>query len=73
MTAVTEEHLAQRALEEAQKANARIDGHESICAERYRGILGRMSRVEYILYAIVALLLVGEGTVGALVKRLFGQ
>jgi hypothetical protein len=66
------ETVAQRALEEAQKANSRVDGHEDLCAERYAGIIRRASRQEYILYAIVGLLLVGEGTIGALVKRLFG-
>lgn len=63
---------AQRALEAAQKANSRIDGHESLCAERYGGIISRMGRVEYLIYAIIGLLLIGEGTIGSLVKRLFG-
>lgn len=69
---MADETVAQRALEAAQKANGRIDGHESLCAERYGGIISRMGRVEWLIYAIIALLLVGEGTIGNLVKRLFG-
>jgi hypothetical protein len=64
--------MAQRALESAQKANARIDGHETLCADRYGGIISRMGRVEYLIYAVIALLLFGEGTIGDTVKRLFG-
>ena len=65
-------NIPQRALEDAQRANSRIDGHEAICAERYAGLLNRLTRTEYILYGIVGLLLIGDGTVLEIVKRIAG-
>lgn len=44
--------------------------HVDMCEQRYRGLAARLQRVEYILYAIVALLLFGEGTVVDVVRRL---
>jgi hypothetical protein len=67
---IVEGSTAQRALEAAQKANGRIDGHEDLCGVRYGGLLSRLARVELMLYAIVGLLLIGEGTIGALISRL---
>jgi hypothetical protein len=50
----------------------RIAVHEAVCAERYGKILDRVTRVEMVLYAIVALLLVGEGSVIDVLRRLLG-
>lgn len=62
----------------ATAAMHRIDKHEDICAERYKALDGRlasgtqrMQRIEYILYAVVALLALGEGTVLDVMKRVF--
>ena len=50
----------------------RIAVHAAVCAERYGKILDRVTRVEMVLYTIVALLLVGEGSVIDVLRRLFG-
>ncbi len=50
----------------------RIAVHEAVCAERYGKILDRVTRVEMVLYAIVALLLVGEGSVIDVLRRPLG-
>ncbi len=50
----------------------RIAVHEAVCAERYGKILDRVTRVEMVLYTIVALLLVGEGSVIDVLRRLLG-
>ena len=56
----------------------RVTTHEAICAERYKALdirlaagTARMQRIEYILYAVVALLALGEGTVLEVAKRVF--
>lgn len=60
------------------QANSRIETHEAVCAERYKALdtrlsngANRMQRIEYVLYAVVALLMFGEGTVVETVKRVF--
>jgi len=58
--------------EDLHAVETRIAVHEAVCAERYGKILDRVTRVEIVLYAIVALLLFGEGTVIEAVKRLLG-
>ena len=44
--------------------------HEAICAERWKQAEARLKRIEFVLLAIVVLLLFGEGTVVDVVKRL---
>jgi hypothetical protein len=44
--------------------------HEAICAERWKQAEARLKRIEFVLLAIVVLLLFGEGTVVEVVKRL---
>ena len=44
--------------------------HEAICAERWKQADARLKRMEFVLVAIVLLLLFGEGTVVEVVKRL---
>jgi len=44
--------------------------HEAICAERWKQTDDRLKRIELVLLAIVLLLLLGEGTVVEVVKRL---
>jgi hypothetical protein len=50
----------------------RIAVHEAVCAERYGKILDRVTRVEIVLYAVVVLLLVGEGSVIEVLRRVLG-
>jgi len=53
--------------------------HEAICAQRYEQICNqlnagekRMSKIEYILYAIMLILLFGPGVAAEFVKKLLG-
>jgi hypothetical protein len=57
----------------------RLSVHEAICAERYEGIRKsldfgqkRMQKIEYILYAIIGVVLLGPGFAAEMVKKLFG-
>lgn len=56
-----------------QPLQERLAVHEAICAERYAGITRRLDVLTYILGALVLLLLIGEGTVLDVVKRLMGK
>ena len=46
--------------------------HEAVCAERWKQASDRLARIEIVLAAIVLLLLIGEGSLLAVVKRLVG-
>lgn len=53
--------------------------HEAICAERYSRIDGqltsgdkRMAKIEYLLYAVMAAVLLGPGVAAEFVKKLLG-
>jgi hypothetical protein len=46
--------------------------HEAVCAERWKQANDRLGRIEVVLAAIVLLLLVGEGSVVAVLRRLIG-
>jgi len=53
--------------------------HEAICAERYNRIDGqlttgdkRMAKIEYLLYAVMAAVLLGPGVAAEFVKKLLG-
>jgi len=57
----------------------RIAVHEAICAERYKKIedslaVGekRMTKIEYLLYAVMACVLLGPGVAATIVQKLFG-
>ena len=54
------------------EAAASLAVHEAVCAERRTQASGRLARIEIVLAAIVLLLLIGEGSVVAVVKRLVG-
>jgi hypothetical protein len=45
--------------------------HEAVCAERWKQANERLGRIEVVLAAIV-LLLVGEGSVIAVLRRILG-
>lgn len=53
--------------------------HEAICSERYGKISDslsagdkRMTKIEYLLYAVIAAVLFGPGVAADFVKKLFG-
>lgn len=57
----------------------KIAVHEAVCAERYAAIEKsftdgdkRMSRIEYLLYIVIAAVLFGPGFAGELVKKILG-
>lgn len=57
----------------------RLAVHEAICAERYSNIAStlrdgdrRMSKIEYLLYAVIITVLLGPGVAAEFVKKIFG-
>ena len=60
-------------------ATTKIAVHEAVCAERYAAIEKsfvdgdkRMTRIEYLLYAVIVCVLFGPGVAGELVKKVLG-
>jgi hypothetical protein len=58
---------------------AKLMSHEAVCAERYARIdesLGkgdkRMTKIEYLLYAVMAIVLLGPGVGAEFFKKLIG-
>ena len=58
---------------------ARLTTHEQVCAHRYEAIQKsfeagskRMTKIEYLLYAVIAAVLLGPGVAAELVKKFFG-
>ena len=56
----------------ADETAAHLAVHEAVCAERWKQASDRLARIEIVLAAIVLLLLIGEGSLLAVVKRLVG-
>lgn len=61
------------------ETDARLSTHEQICAERYEGIQARfddgskrMTKIEYLLYALIAAVLLGPGVAAEFVKKMLG-
>jgi hypothetical protein len=61
------------------ETDARLSTHEQICAERYESIQARfddgsrrMTKIEYLLYAVIAAVLLGPGVAAEVVKKLLG-
>ena len=59
--------------------DAKLATHEEICAIRYEAIQKsfesgskRMSRIEYILYALIAVTLLGPGFAAEMLKKMLG-
>jgi len=57
----------------------RIAVHEAICAERYKNIEQslangeqRMTKIEYLLYAVMVCVLLGPGVAATIIHKLFG-
>jgi hypothetical protein len=59
--------------------STKIAVHEAVCAERYAAIERsfidndkRMTRIEYLIYVVIAAVLFGPGFAGELVKKILG-
>jgi hypothetical protein len=57
----------------------RLAVHEAICAERYREIQSslaigekRMTKIEYLLYGVMVMVLMGPGIAAEFFKKFFG-
>jgi hypothetical protein len=62
-----------------EDTTTKIDVHVAVCAERYANIEKsftdgdkRMTRIEYLLYAVIVCVLFGPGVAGELVKKVLG-
>ena len=63
----------------ATETDKRLSVHEAICASRYEGIQGRfddgdkrMTKIEYLLYAVILCVLFGPGAAAEFVKKVLG-
>ena len=63
----------------ANETDKRLSIHEAICAQRYEGIQARfddgskrMAKIEYLLYAVIVLVLLGPGVAAEFVKKVIG-
>lgn len=63
----------------ATETDKRLSVHEAVCAQRYEGIQGRfdegdkrMTKIEYLLYAVIVCVLFGPGVAADFVKRFLG-
>ena len=61
------------------ETEAKLSVHEAICAERYEGIQKsfangskRMTKIEYLLYVVIAAVLFGPGVAAQFVAKVFG-
>jgi len=61
------------------ETEARLMTHEEVCTQRYAAIeksfesgSKRMTRIEYLLYVVIAAVLLGPGFAGELVKKILG-
>jgi len=61
------------------ETEAKLATHEQICAVRYEGIQKsfaagskRMTKIEYLLYVVIAAVLFGPGVAGEFVKKVLG-
>lgn len=59
--------------------DTRLAVHEAICTERYGSIskslsdgAQRMTKIEYLLYAVIIAVLLGPGFAAEFVKKVFG-
>lgn len=63
----------------ATETEKRLSVHEAVCASRYEGIQARfddgskrMTKIEYLLYVVIAAVLLGPGVAAEFVKKLLG-
>ena len=64
----------------ANDTDKRLSVHEAVCAQRYEGIQAsfaegskRMTKIEYLLYVVIAVVLLGPGVAAEFVKKLLGM
>jgi len=64
----------------AEDTDTRLSVHEAVCAERYSGIQSRfdegskrMQKIEYLIYAVMVLVLLGPGVAAELFKKIVGM
>ena len=62
-----------------ESVETRIAVHEAVCAERYEAISKslsdgdrRMTKIEYLLYAVIFAVLFGPGVAAEFVRKLIG-
>lgn len=62
-----------------ETVETRLSVHEAVCAQRYEKINHsldtgekRMTKIEYLLYGVIAAVLLGPGVAAEFVKKLFG-
>jgi hypothetical protein len=63
----------------ANDTDKRLSVHEAVCANRYEAIQARfddsykrMTKIEYLLYVVIAAVLLGPGFAAEFVKKLIG-
>jgi hypothetical protein len=63
----------------SDNVETRFAVHEALCSERYRRIdetltagEKRMTKIEYLLYAVMACVLLGPGVAATLIHKFFG-
>jgi hypothetical protein len=63
----------------ANDTDKRLSVHEAVCAQRYESIQDRfddgskrMTKIEYLLYILIAVVLLGPGVAAEFVKKLLG-
>jgi len=63
----------------ADDTDTRLAVHEAVCAERYESIQRRfdegskrMQKIEYLLYGVIILVLLGPGVAAEFFKKLIG-
>ena len=61
------------------ETEAKLSVHEQVCVERYAGIQKsfadgskRMTKIEYLLYVVIAAVLFGPGVAAEFVKKVIG-
>ena len=64
----------------AEQTTTKLAVHEAVCAERYAAIEKsftegdkRMTRIEYLIYAVMVCVLFGPGVAGEFVKKFLGM
>ncbi len=64
--------------EMVSKAEAKLMSHEAVCAERYTQMCSslekgdkRMTKIEYLLYVVMVIVLLGPGAGAEFFKKLF--
>jgi hypothetical protein len=63
----------------SENVETKIAVHEAICSERYKNIEDklssgsqRMTRIEYLLYIVIAAVLLGPGFLADIIRKLAG-